>query len=676
VITAVAALLCGASAFKLVPLGNYTDPQVTSLTYDPVNKRVYVLKPPVGSYTSRGFDIMTIDGNGQFLLNRTVDIAQDAGPVTPFALEVYGGKIVAVAVQGVTATGSKTNRVLFYEAGGFFVLSVEVGSAPRAMKFTSDGTKLIVANSGFIRPSDPTWGISKGSVTVITIPAKGVSALTQAYVTTVDLSSFDGSAAAIASQLNKSLSFSDEVYPTSLSLGPNDGTVYVVAQPQNLLLTFDVPTLKFTSLKDLGTVRRADAGFDGLSNSKAEIKTYDNVESARFPADIATATISGYTFIATANTGLETSLISAYGVNLNEIDPSTVNEAVVLNLGTLRSSLPFLKVVKPLGNDLSGRKVKFVTAGARSWSLFDSAGNLVFDSGADFETTIAQQLPNFFNAGSGLTFNIDEMSPVKGPEPLSIATGNVAGEGDFFFITSASTGGIYVYQANTRTTGAGTVVSPQPVSYYNFRASFNATNAVADAIAVAATDQYRMEDSLQFVRLDQSPFEFPMLLSTAIGSRTLHSYALIPDACVQRYGSRLASFKFSVFLDDVPLTVLSNGAAATGSSSFVNRYVENYAVVPNTGKLRCTWTIYNQLGNVVNQGENTLTVSAAPAKVNLGINDRLTAADSCAPKARGRAFLTVKHTPVTSDPSVNNRSPATIVAASPVIVSWDWMQKN
>jgi hypothetical protein len=32
-----------------------------------------------------------------------------------------------------------------------------------------------------------------------------------------------------------------------------------------------------------------------------------------------------------------------------------VNEAVVLNLGTLRSSLPFLKVVKPLGNDLSGR---------------------------------------------------------------------------------------------------------------------------------------------------------------------------------------------------------------------------------------------------------------------------------------------------------------------------------
>ncbi len=64
-----------------------------------------------------------------------------------------------------------------------------MGSAPRAMKFTSDGTKLIVANSGFIRPSDPTWGISKGSVTVITIPAKGVSALTQAYVTTVDLSS-------------------------------------------------------------------------------------------------------------------------------------------------------------------------------------------------------------------------------------------------------------------------------------------------------------------------------------------------------------------------------------------------------------------------------------------------------------------------------------------------------
>jgi hypothetical protein len=32
-----------------------------------------------------------------------------------------------------------------------------------------------------------------------------------------------------------------------------------------------------------------------------------------------------------------------------------VNEAVVQNLGALRSSIPFLKVAKTLGNDLSGR---------------------------------------------------------------------------------------------------------------------------------------------------------------------------------------------------------------------------------------------------------------------------------------------------------------------------------
>ena len=32
-----------------------------------------------------------------------------------------------------------------------------------------------------------------------------------------------------------------------------------------------------------------------------------------------------------------------------------------------------------------------------------------------------------------------------------------------------------------------------------------------------------------------------MLLTTAIGSRALHSYALLPDTCVQRYGSRYDS---------------------------------------------------------------------------------------------------------------------------------------
>ena len=118
-------------------------------------------------------------------------------------------------MQGVSATG-KENKVHFYESGGFFILGVEyagfvapraspshgmaripsaqrgpwcrsVGSAPRAMKFTSDGTKLIVVNSGFIRPSDPAWGLSKGSVTVISIPAKGIATLTQNHVSTVDL---------------------------------------------------------------------------------------------------------------------------------------------------------------------------------------------------------------------------------------------------------------------------------------------------------------------------------------------------------------------------------------------------------------------------------------------------------------------------------------------------------
>jgi len=646
------------------------------MTYDAIARRVYTLKPPTGSYTTRAFDIMTIDDNGKFILNKTIDISLDAGAVTPFALEVYGGKVIAVAVQGVSATG-KVNKVLFYESGGFFILGVDVGSAPRAMKFTSDGTKLIVVNSGFIRPSDPSWGLSKGSVTVISIPAKGIATLTQNHVSTVDLTKYDGNAVAVAQQLNTSLSFSDEVYPTSLTISPNDGTAFVVCQPQNLLLTFDIPTLQFTSLKDLGSVRRAEAGLDGSSNAKAEIRTYDNVESARMPAKITSTLISGATFLATANTGLETTLLSAYGTNLNEIDPMTVNEAVVQNLGALRSSIPFLKVAKTLGNDLSGRKVKFVTFGSRSWSLYDASGNVVYDSGSDFETTIAQQLPSFFNVGSGMTFNIDEMSPVKGPEPLSIVAGNIQSEGDFFFITSASVGGIFVYKANTKSTATGTVVSPELVNYYNFRSGFNTANTVAAAAPLAAADTFRLEDSLQFVRAADSPIiGFPMLLTTAIGSRALHSYALLPDTCVQRYGSRLKSFKFSAFLDDQPLTVYSKGTVATSVSEFTNKYVENYANVPKTGKLRTTWMIYNELGNVVSQGENTLTVSAVPAVVKLGISDTLQSVDACEPKARGKAFLVLKHTPVTSDPSVNNRSPATIVAASPVIVSFDWMQKN
>ena len=72
--------------------------------------------------------------------------------------------------------------------------------------------------------------------------------------------------------------------------------------------------------------------------------------------------------------------------------------------------------------------------------------------------------------------------------------------------------------------------------------------------------------------------------------------------------------------------------------------------MPKTGKLRTTWMIYNELGNVVSQGENTLTVSAVPAVVKLGISDTLQSVDACEPKARGKAFLVLKHTPVRQPP--------------------------
>ena len=45
------------------------------MTYDAIARRVYTLKPPTGSYTTRAFDIMTIDDNGKFILNKTIDIS-------------------------------------------------------------------------------------------------------------------------------------------------------------------------------------------------------------------------------------------------------------------------------------------------------------------------------------------------------------------------------------------------------------------------------------------------------------------------------------------------------------------------------------------------------------------------------------------------------------------------
>ena len=93
--------------------------------------------------------------------------------------------------------------------------------------------------------------------------------------------------------------------------------------------------------------------------------------------------------------------------------------------------------------DGDGDYDRLVSYGARSFSIRDANGNLVFDSGDDFAQITARQVPQIFNS-NGTVDSFDSRSDAKGAEPEGVVVGEVDGK-TYAFIGLERTGGIMVY---------------------------------------------------------------------------------------------------------------------------------------------------------------------------------------------------------------------------------------
>lgn len=61
--------------------------------------------------------------------------------------------------------------------------------------------------------------------------------------------------------------------------------------------------------------------------------------------------------------------------------------------------------------------------GARSFSVLNASGEMVFDSGDAFEQVLAAKYANVFNSSDTENYSRDNRSDDKGPEPEGIAAG-------------------------------------------------------------------------------------------------------------------------------------------------------------------------------------------------------------------------------------------------------------
>ncbi|MCA9148192.1 MAG: esterase-like activity of phytase family protein [Planctomycetales bacterium] len=283
-------------------------------------------------------------------------------------------------------------------------------------------------------------------------------------------------------------------------------------------------------------------GLDGSdADRRVNIASYP-IFGVYMPDEIATFQIAGQTYYVTANEG------DARDENVRlatvTLDPAVFPNAAELQAADQLGRLNISSVNGDLDGD--GDYDQIWAYGGRSFTVWDAAGNLVFDSGSDIETMLGYVSPSFFNVDS-VSPTFDVRSDDKGPEPEAIATG-VVGSRVYTFVGLERQGGFMVYD----------VTDPADISfvqYVNYR-NFNAVPDSAESLDLAV-------ESMLLIPAAQSPTGHPILVTANETSGTVSLFTLDTPY-------RAGDFNHDQVVDQHDLDVLGIGISQLDSRFDVN----------------------------------------------------------------------------------------------------------
>ena len=442
--------------------------------------------------------------------------------------------ILAVAVENQNTQAS--GQVLFFNASGNFLNSVNVGALPDSLTFTPDGSRLLVANEG--EPSDDYLVDPEGSVSIINL-AGGVAGLTQNNVTNVG---FDNvSLIGDVRIFGPNATVAQDLEPEDITVAEDGATAWVTLQENNAIAILDLNDNEFREVVGLGFKDHSLAG-NGLDASDRDgainITTYDNLLGIYQPDEIASYTVDGTTYLVTANEGdsRQYEFEDENGEEQVSFDEQANAEDLTLdptafpNAEELQSEevLGRLEVTNTLGDtDGDGDFDQLFAFGGRSFSILDENGNLIWDSGDRFEQIIAQQFPDFFNSNNDEN-NFDNRSNDNGPEPEGITIGQI-GDRTLAFIGLERIGGVISYDVTDP-------FNPFFVDYTNnrdFSIEFDLDedgDLDPTAAQLAAIGDLGAE-GLFFIPKEDSPIDRPLLLvsNDVSGTTTVFAVERVPE---------------------------------------------------------------------------------------------------------------------------------------------------
>lgn len=425
--------------------------------------------------------------------------------------------IVAIAVQAKNKTDA--GLVVFFNAKDLsFMSKVAVGSLPDMLTFSPNGKTVLVANEA--EPNDDYSIDPEGSVSIIDIrdikqPKASIADFRAWNSQKADLMAkgvrIFGPNATVAQDLE----------PEYITISGDSKTAWVTLQENNAIARIDIAQQKVTDIYPLGYKDHGVMGNEldvSDRDSKIDIKTWTGLVGMYQPDSIANYQVNGQTYLVTANEGdsrewlkdedayFAGNLAQGYvenirmkhlfnskgfnaegdypahlqkianGVKGAKLNPVTFGYcgATATEAGDCRKdgNLGRLNIAWNMGYqtnadgspklDANGRLIydKLYAYGARSFSIWNTQGQLVWDSGSEFEKKVAELFPTYFNSDHEAV-SLDDRSDNKGPEPEGITLGTI-GAKTFAFIGLERMSGVMVYDITTP-------MQPKFVEYFTTR---------------------------------------------------------------------------------------------------------------------------------------------------------------------------------------------------------------
>lgn len=365
--------------------------------------------------------------DGKFTDKGFVDLSPYGGG--PNSVAVSNG-VVAVAVEADVKQDNGT--VELFDTDGNHWKSIPAGALPDMLTFTPNGKYLLVANEG--EPDDDYQVDPEGSVTVID---------TSNWVpVTADFSAFNNKKLKRVRIFGPNATVAQDLEPEYIAVSADSSTAWIALQENNAFAKLDIASATITDIYGLGYKKhkRRKNAFDA-SNEDGGINIQRWPTRGMYQPDAISSFQRGKaTFILSANEGDARD----YGGYSEEervkdlvLDPTAFPNASTLqmdeNLGRLKTTTANGDTDGDLDFD------KIYSYGARSFSIWNSNGNRVYDSGAEFERLLEQ-----FEA-QGMDVWVDSRSDDKGPEPESITVGELDDD-HYAFIGLERVSGIFVYE--------------------------------------------------------------------------------------------------------------------------------------------------------------------------------------------------------------------------------------